>query len=217
MDESARKLLISSHMRQAKAIAARMNRRTPAHVDMDELLALAYLGLCQAAASWDSYCADRGYDPSRVEYFTPYASLRMNGSILDELRREDWLSKSQRRLVKKAQEVTEDVTFDSIASVSGLSEEDVRRSFAGASLFRPSSLDESFDRRADPRDPGLRATLEAAVLELPMSQQAVLALRYFAGLDLQSISTQLGVSLALVRAHHRAAVSAVYRSMSDSV
>lgn len=66
--------------------------RLPRHVPRDELVSAAMAGLAQAA---------RSFDPSRDTRFDAYASARIRGALLDELRSRDWASRSVRSKARK--------------------------------------------------------------------------------------------------------------------
>ena len=66
--------------------------RLPRHVPRDELVSAAMAGLAQAA---------RSFDPARDTRFDAYASARIRGALLDELRSRDWASRSVRSRARK--------------------------------------------------------------------------------------------------------------------
>lgn len=67
--------------------AHRVARRLPAHVLIDDLISAGFLGLI------DAY---KRYEPSRCDRFDVYAEFRIRGSMLDELRTHDTLSRDMR-------------------------------------------------------------------------------------------------------------------------
>lgn len=62
--------------------------RLPAHVSRDDLVSAGMLALVQAS---------RSFEPARGVPFVCFASRRIRGAILDELRHLDWASRSVRR------------------------------------------------------------------------------------------------------------------------
>lgn len=62
--------------------------RLPAHVSRDDLISAGMLALVQAS---------RSFEPTRGVPFVCFASRRIRGAILDELRHLDWASRSVRR------------------------------------------------------------------------------------------------------------------------
>jgi RNA polymerase sigma factor for flagellar operon FliA len=69
-----------------------MVARVPRHVGRDDLVSAALAGLAQAA---------RSFDPTRDCRFDHYASQRIRGALLDELRSRDWASRSVRSKARR--------------------------------------------------------------------------------------------------------------------
>src|SRR5215469_5812605 len=84
--------ILEEHLPQVRAIADRMKRRLPQNVEVDELYSIGVTGLIAAA---------RNYSPSKAGSFASYASTRIRGAILDELRRNDWMSRGKRSKAKR--------------------------------------------------------------------------------------------------------------------
>src|SRR4029078_4699092 len=70
-----------------KYVSVRLGAVLPAHVDEADLVSYGLLGLMSAI--------DR-YDPERDIKFETYAIARIRGSIIDELRTLDWVTRSVR-------------------------------------------------------------------------------------------------------------------------
>ncbi|HTE54150.1 MAG TPA: FliA/WhiG family RNA polymerase sigma factor [Kofleriaceae bacterium] len=87
-----RNRLIAEFAPMARRVALRVARRTPAWIASEDLISAAMVGLAEAA--------DR-YDASRGEPFIAFATKRVRGSVLDELRRGDPLSRSARRSARQ--------------------------------------------------------------------------------------------------------------------
>lgn len=77
--------------------------RLPRHVSRDELVSAAMSGLAQAA---------RAFDPSRDVSFDHYASARIRGALLDELRERDWASRSVRTKARRMLAATDELTAE---------------------------------------------------------------------------------------------------------
>lgn len=92
-EELVRKNIALVHYAVAE-IAAKI----PRHVSRDDLVSAAMAGLAQAA---------RNYDPERGINFDRYASTRIRGALLDELRSADWASRSVRSRARQIQGATE--------------------------------------------------------------------------------------------------------------
>ncbi|RKS80170.1 RNA polymerase sigma factor for flagellar operon FliA [Motilibacter peucedani] len=75
--------------------------RLPAHVSRDELTSAGLAALAQAA---------RSYDDSRGVPFGRFASTRIRGALIDELRSYDWASRSVRSRARKRDVAEEQLT-----------------------------------------------------------------------------------------------------------
>ncbi|NJI29945.1 hypothetical protein HBI98_22575, partial [Aeromonas veronii] len=72
--------------------------RTAAHVDLDDLLSAARLGLARAAMT---------YDPSRGIPFGAFASSQINWAMLSEMRRADPAGERGRDKIERVRAATE--------------------------------------------------------------------------------------------------------------
>ncbi|MFZ0477085.1 MAG: FliA/WhiG family RNA polymerase sigma factor [Halobacillus sp.] len=76
----------------------RISAHLPKSVSKDDVRSLGMLGL---------YDALKKFDTTRDLKFDTYASFRIRGSIMDGLRKEDWLPRSVRDRSKKIEQMTE--------------------------------------------------------------------------------------------------------------
>ena len=74
-----------------KRIAYHMMAKLPASVQVDDLIQAGMIGLLDAI---------NRYEGSYGRQFESYASQRIRGSILDELREADWLPRSMRKKMR---------------------------------------------------------------------------------------------------------------------
>lgn len=93
--------LVEHHLPLVGYIVAEFRTRVPRHVAVDDLRSWAMTGLALAARSWD---------PERGIPFERYASSRIRGAILDELRTTDWASRSVRRKSRALRSATDSLT-----------------------------------------------------------------------------------------------------------
>ena len=84
--------LIENHLPLVRSIVERMRRKLPNKIETDELYSIGVTGLVSAA---------RNYRPCRESSFASYATTRIRGAILDELRRMDWMSRATRSKAKR--------------------------------------------------------------------------------------------------------------------
>jgi len=98
-----------------------MRSKLPSHADIDELHSVGVSGLVNAVTKFDS---------DRNNTFGTYASLRVRGAILDELRKMDYMSRSARTEAKNIEKIKSSLeaklkrapTENEVKEVLGLSE-----------------------------------------------------------------------------------------------
>ena len=91
-DDNAFQDLLENHLPLVRSIVGRMKRKLPSNVETEDLYSIGVTGLVAAA---------RNYRPSRESSFTSYATTRIRGAIMDELRRMDWMSRATRSKAKR--------------------------------------------------------------------------------------------------------------------
>jgi RNA polymerase sigma factor for flagellar operon FliA len=84
--------LVRENLALVELAVTQLAGRLPRHVPRDELVSAAMAGLAQAA---------RSFDPTRDTRFDAYASARIRGALLDELRSRDWASRSVRSKARR--------------------------------------------------------------------------------------------------------------------
>ena len=92
----ARNELVRIHAGLVYFVARRLARTLADGADLDELMSAGNIGLMQAV---------EGFDPNRGLAFSTFASLRVRGTMLDELRRADTVSRGTRSRSRELQRV----------------------------------------------------------------------------------------------------------------
>lgn len=87
-DSRSRDQLVLAYAPMVRYIASRKARELPAHCDVDDLASSGLVALMEAI--------DR-FDPAKGANFEQYAWTRVAGALVDELRKQDWASRSVRR------------------------------------------------------------------------------------------------------------------------
>ena len=95
-DPATENALVEKYLPLVSAVVSRLAMTLPEHVDQDDLYSVGLVGLLQAL---------RNYDPTCGASFETYARLRIRGSMLDELRRMDWVPRSVHEKARKIQGV----------------------------------------------------------------------------------------------------------------
>lgn len=90
LDEE-KKAIVVEYMPLVKFIAHRIRDRLPSHVDVEDLEHAGMLGLMEAVCR---------YDENQNNMFKTYAEHRIRGAILDDLRKNDWMTRTGREKYK---------------------------------------------------------------------------------------------------------------------
>ena len=220
--------LVIQHAPLVKRIANHMSHRLPSTVQFEDLVQSGMIGLLEAAQQ---------YDPSQGAAFESYASIRIRGAMLDEIRRGDWTPRSVHR---KAREVSEtvhrlehelgrEVKDFEVCEAMGISISEYHRilkDVSGAKLF---SYDQSGYEDGEPMDlpdnsylpaelahkEGFKVALAGAIGALPEREKLFMALYYDEELNLKEIGLVLGVSESRVSQIHGQAMVRIRGKMQD--
>ncbi len=219
VQRSASAEVVERHAELVRRIAHHLAARLPASVEVDDLVQAGMLGLIEAARNFDS---DQGAS------FETYASIRIRGAMIDEIRRSDWTPRSVHRRSREAAEATRRIeqstgraaTGGEIAKALGLGPEDYARLLEDSASGQVLSLDSHIEDHGEVHVPagpacsperGLQAAefrraLAGAIEQLPEREQLVLSLYYEQELNLREIGAVLGVSESRVCQIHGQAV-----------
>ena len=220
-----KKKIIEQYAPLVKFIAQKIAVRLPANVELDDLLSAGVIGLMDAIDK---------YDPSRDNKFKTYAEFRIRGSILDELRSQDWIPRSMRekaKFVEKAinkveqrngrtaseEDIAQEVKMElgefrdllnQCKSISLISLDDTGSFATGERKSLLSVLEAGPEN--NPLDQltqrELKDQLSKFIEELPEKQRLVLSLYYFEELNLKEIGQVLEVTESRVSQLHTQAV-----------
>lgn len=224
-DGAAREELIVGHMGVVRFVAGRMAIHVPPVIELDDLIGWGVLGLLDAVEK---------FDPLQDIKFSTYATIRVRGAILDEIRSLDWAPRSLRAMARKIGNARdtlrhqrgEEPSNDAVAESLGIPAEQVDDAMAQLQTAQVLSLDDYLPR--EDREEARKANLvqdpvakspetEAAALErheklvqtildLPEQQQKVLNLYYYEELTLKEIGAVLEVSESRICQVHGAAL-----------
>lgn len=90
--------LVTLHYDLVMPIVGHLTRNAPSHVDREELHAAGLLGLVDAA---------KRFTPHGATPFFAYASVRIRGAIIDDMRRNDWAPRSVRAQIRQVRSATD--------------------------------------------------------------------------------------------------------------
>jgi RNA polymerase sigma factor for flagellar operon FliA len=200
--------LISGHLGLVGHIARETAARLPRHLDTDDLLGAGALALVQAAHSFDA---------SLGVPFERFASTRVRGAMIDQMRQRDWATRSVRSRARALDKVTEELigalqrtpTDDELAAAAGMSVSEVRAvkestdraavlsldPMTGGDSSAVGALQDSSPRPDEVLIAAERAGyLRDAVAELPARTRTVVSGYYLEHRPLTDIAAELGVT-----------------------
>ncbi|AJQ95966.1 DNA-directed RNA polymerase specialized sigma subunit [Gynuella sunshinyii YC6258] len=219
--------LVTEHATLVKRIAHHLKARLPESVQVEDLIQSGMLGLFEAA---------RNYDRSKGATFETYAGIRIRGSMLDEVRKGDWVPRSVHRNSRRISEaihnvearVGRDASDQEIAEELGVELNEyysLLQDTQGSKLFSyedlldqnqpaetgyehsPQPLQSSGTPDSQVEQHLMRSHLIEAIKSLPEREQLVLSLYYDEELNLKEIGEVLGVSESRVSQIHSQAAN----------
>jgi len=202
-------VLVTSNLALVGYVVSGLAMKLPIYIDRDDLRSAGLEGLVQAA---HSFSEDHGVP------FRHFAALRIRGAIMDDLRRNDWATRSVRQAGRARKEAVDHLvaTLGSapknveIAEYMGVSVEELRT--LDASLIRGSvlSLDANLDSGSGQAthyvdaeslgpeehilDTEFQTYLRAAVSALPDRLGTVITRYFLQGHAMADIAEDLGVT-----------------------
>jgi RNA polymerase sigma factor FliA len=214
--------VVLEHLPLVKAIAVRVHENLPVHVDLDDLVHAAILGLFDAANK---------FNPDKQVVFSSYAKHRIKGAILDSLRQLDWASRDMRRRHKQVEAATRDLastlqrapTESEVAEKLGMDVERWRtmmldlRNVGLISASTRSNESEDLPAPDFPSKPEtqpdsicareqLKHVLGDAMKTLPERYQKVVLLYYTNEMTMKEIGGVLGINESRVSQIHKSAL-----------
>jgi len=223
-DYLARNQLITQYLPEVKRIVHKIAIYLPPSVDIDDLLNVGVIGLIQAMER---------YDPARDNKFMTYATFRIRGAVLSELRSRDHISRSNRKKVREMektylkleQKLGRDVEDVEVAEKLGITIDQFYR-IKQISNISFISLEEmgffsnreketlvSYFIKSDEEDilsltgiKELKAAVARAIEKLPEKERMVISLYYMDELTMKETGRVLGITESRVSQLHSQAV-----------
>lgn len=146
--EHIRNILMERHFPLVKYIAERLLQTLPKSIELDDLVSAGLFGLMDAI---------RGFDPERGIKFKTYCTTRIRGSILDQLRSQDWVprlvrlkaSKIDKTLQRLTAEYGREPTHSELAEALELSHSELAVEIGKATAKSMYSLSDRWEDRDD--------------------------------------------------------------------
>ncbi len=223
--------LVERHAPLVKRIACHLMTRLPASVQMEDMIQAGMIGLLEAS---------RNYDENQGASFETYAGIRIRGSMLDEIRKNDWAPRSVHRKARMVADAVRqiehahgrDARDEEIAETLGISLDDYYHILRDASSQRVLSLEDmgsgedSILENLSDNGPGIldglqyedmQRQLSDAIAGLPERERLVMALYYDEELNLREIGAVMGVSESRVSQIHSQAIIRLQARIADSI
>jgi len=228
-------LMITQHAPLVRRLALQLAARLPACVELDDLIQAGMIGLIEAV---------RRYQVAPDAQFETYATVRIRGAMLDELRGQDWLPRSVRAKAKRIEDAVRALTQRlmrapseaDIAQELGLSLTQYQTLLEEAhgvqivhseDLARESHNGEALDGvvhgAAHDQSPlqqllshHMRATLMAALDQLPEREKLILSLQFEQDLNQREIARVLDLTEGRVSQLRSQAVARIRAMLAQS-
>jgi RNA polymerase sigma factor for flagellar operon FliA len=226
-----RNALIKQYQPLVRKLAHHMMVKLPANVQVDDLIQVGLIGLSEALSR---------YEAAQGVQFETFATQRIRGAMLDELRENDWMSRGSRKSQKEIEQALRRLEHQlgrsplesEIAEELGMTLTDYQTLLGkvrGTQLVyledmaRGHEDDDSFldrhvgDSEADPvnmlRDHRLREALVAAIKNLPEREQYIMSMYYEQDMNLKEIATVLDVTESRICQLHSQSIARLRAKM----
>ena len=223
--------LIRQYQPLVRRLAHHMMAKLPANVQVDDLIQVGLIGLSEALAR---------YEAAQGVQFETFATQRIRGAMLDELRDNDWMSRGSRKSQKEIEQAMRRLEHQlgrtplesEIAAEMGMNLNDYQSLLGkvrGTQLVyiedmtRSDDDENSFldhhisDSDADPinmlRDQRLRQALIAAIKNLPEREQFIMSMYYEKDMNLKEIAAVLDVTESRVCQLHSQSIARLRAKM----
>ncbi len=227
-----REQIIIEYVPLVKVVAGRLSIYLGSNVEYDDLVSYGIFGLIDAIDK---------FDYGKGIKFETYASLRIRGSILDQIRKMDWIPRSVRQKQKSIDaairkletELGPNYTDDDIARELGISEEEYINWVGQTNVSNISSLEDFMEQgnevktssnptymKIEPENVAMekevKESLMSAMDALSEKEKTVVLLYYYEELTLKEISKVMEVSESRVSQLHSKALKKMRTFLGDS-
>ena len=228
-----REQLIVEYAGLVKIVAGRLGMYLGYTIEYDDLVGYGIFGLIDAI---DKFELTKGVK------FETYASLRIRGSILDQIRKMDWIPRTLRQKQKKLETAIKDLEVrfgrqasnEELAAELGVSVDELEELVNQTQIANLVSLDEYLEQGSEVRAEygnaprfeqpemiverqELKKILAEAIDSLTENEQKVIAFYYFEELTLKEISKILEVSESRVSQLHTKALRKMRERMGSDI
>jgi len=228
-----REQIILEYAQLVKIIAGRLSMYLGENVEYEDLVSYGIFGLIDAI---DKFDIDKGIK------FETYASLRIRGAILDQIRKMDWIPRTLRQkqkkmdsaLLKLEKELGRQVTDEEMAKELEISLDEYYTWLSQTKASGLISLDEYMDQGAEIyTDSGMQAKFESpeevvereelkkllsqALEGLTEKERRVIVLYYYEELTLKEVSAIMEVSESRISQLHTKALQKMKQKLGNQI
>ena len=226
-----REKIIIAYAPLVKTVAGRLYMYLGNNVEFDDLVGYGIFGLIDAIDK---------FDYSKDIKFETYASLRIRGAILDQIRKMDWIPRTIRQKQRQIEEAAKSVEKDTgkaasdneIAEKLGISDDEYGSWQSQVNVTNLISLNEFMEAGSEPVSDArhnvtfaepeekvtkdeLKEVLQDALEDLTEKEKKVIVLYYYEDLSLKEISKVMEVSESRVSQLHTKALMKMRKTMGD--
>ncbi len=217
--------LLRTYSSLVRRIAIKTISRLPPNIHLDDLIQVGLMAVLEAA---------KNYDTTKGATFETYASIRIRGSMIDEIRREDWLPRSVHRnskLISKindylADNNSKEITTSEICQYLNMSENEYQKLGSIKNNYKVFYFEdigieeenlllgrEDKDIFRSIENKFLRKAIDENLEKLPVKERAVLILYYNNEMSLKQIGEILSVTESRVCQLHAKAMQILEKHM----
>lgn len=227
--QEMREQIIIEYAPLVKIVAGRLSMYLGGNVEYEDLVSYGVFGLIDAIDKFDT---------NKDVKFETYASLRIRGSILDQIRKMDWIPRTVRQRQRKIDEAIKSLeartgktpTDEMLAEELGVSGEELLSWQSQLKVTNVVSLNEFVESGNEPvmdakgnfhfaqpeeviAETELKRMLKDAMQLLTEKEQKVILLYYYEDLTLKEISRVLEVSESRISQLHTKALQKMKKKM----
>jgi RNA polymerase sigma factor for flagellar operon FliA len=234
-DQNAANELIKHYMYLVNFHVERIYSHLPVNVSKDDILSAGLVGL---------YDALKKFEPARDLKFDTYASFRIRGSIMDGLRKEDWLSRTTREKTKRIEQISHELEQiyhrlplpEEIAVAAGMSTMEVETAIKDSLFSNIMSIEEKPKGESNRLKEGVgysipdesallpekhvlqnevKEELKTGIQSLTANEQIVISLIYKEDLTLTEIGQVLDLTTSRISQIHKKAIFKLKKELSS--
>lgn len=223
--------IINKYAQLVKIVAGKLSIYTNSLIDYEDLVSYGIFGLIDAI---DKFDYKKGFK------FETYASLRIRGEIIDNIRKLDWIPRTLRQKNKVLENAIQNFEIENgrepseeeLSKILNLSIKEVKNLIKNASIYNLISLDDYLDQSHEKVNNNLilndntlpekeldkketKKILVNILEELTEKQRLVISLYYYEDLTLKEISKIMNVSESRISQIHSNTIKILKKKLKE--